>query len=146
VKRSAALAPLSRDHHEALEAALRLRRASDESVGDAVRRLGEYWALHGARHFEIEERLLVPALPADSPGWREASRRVLADHRDIHDRAQRLLAGSADPVAARELGERLNAHIRFEERELFPLLERGLTADELDRLGAAVIAAEHVRD
>jgi hypothetical protein len=28
-------------------------------------------------------------------------------------------------ASARELGERLNAHVRFEERELFPMLGAG---------------------
>jgi hemerythrin-like domain-containing protein len=146
MKRSAALAPLSRDHHQALEVALRLRRATEDTVADAVRRLGEYWSLHGERHFEIEERLLLPALPAQSPGWSEASERLLADHREIRKRARRLFGGSADVGAARELGERLNAHVRFEERELFPQLERQLAADELDRLGRAVAEAEQAGD
>jgi hypothetical protein len=32
--------------------------------------------------------------------------------------------------------------VRFEERTLFPLLESRLAPDELDRLGAAIAAAE----
>jgi hypothetical protein len=35
VKRSPALASLSRDHHQALVIAQRLRRASEETAGDA---------------------------------------------------------------------------------------------------------------
>ena len=40
----------------------------------------------------------------------------------------------AEPDALRELGERLERHIRFEERELFPMIEAVLPADELERL------------
>ena len=36
MKRSPELAALSRDHHQALEAALRLRRATDETLEAAV--------------------------------------------------------------------------------------------------------------
>lgn len=37
-------------------------------------------------------------------------------------------------AAARELGERLTAHVRMEEHELFPLIEQTLPASELERL------------
>lgn len=47
-----------------------------------------------------------------------------------------------DPQALRELGERLESHIRFEERELFPMIEQALPDHELARLGAAVAHTE----
>ena len=47
-----------------------------------------------------------------------------------------------DPAALRELGERLESHIRFEEPVLFPLIEEALPVDELERLGAAFALAE----
>ncbi len=46
------------------------------------------------------------------------------------------------PDAARELGELLAAHVRYEERHLFVLLEERLTGDDLAALGSAVEAAE----
>ena len=42
----------------------------------------------------------------------------------------------------RELGERLERHIRFEERELFPMIEVALPDDELTQLGDAFARAE----
>jgi hypothetical protein len=45
-------------------------------------------------------------------------------------------------AAARELGARLNAHVRFEKRELFAHLEAALDATALEELGRAVEAAE----
>ena len=143
MKRSPELAPLSRDHHVALEAALRLRRADDESVAGAVARFAEFWSAAGQRHFQIEESILLPALPPDDPEWREASARIRSEHDAIRAQAQALLAtGGATPEAARELGETLNAHVRYEERHLFPLLEERLPADELASLGRAVENAE----
>jgi hypothetical protein len=56
MKRSDALAPLSRDHHHALEVALRLRRATPESADDAATRFVAFWYEDGQRHFEIEEQ------------------------------------------------------------------------------------------
>jgi len=135
VKRSAALEPLSHDHQHALDAALWLRRTGDAS---AVTRFREFFEREGRRHFDIEERLVLPALPADDPEWAPGAARVREDHAAIREAAD----GELAEAEARALGERLNDHVRFEERTLFPLLERRLDAAELDRLGAAIAAAE----
>jgi len=145
MQRSAALAPLSRDHQHALDAALRLRRATPETVAEAIERFEAFFESEGRKHFAIEERLLVPALDADDPEWSEPVARMLSDHRWIRAAADALAVRSeiADPVgSANELGQRLNDHVRFEERVLFEILERRLAGDELDRLGRAVEAAE----
>lgn len=139
MKRSDALAPLSRDHHQALETALRLRRATADDVDAALARLNAFWTRIGRRHFEIEEELLLPALSGSE--WDALSARVREEHEDIRRRAA-ALEEEATVAAARELGERLNAHVRFEERELFTTLERRLAPDDLARLGAAVARAE----
>jgi hypothetical protein len=139
MRRSDALAPLSRDHHVALEAALRLRRATPEDVGPATARFNAFWIHHGRRHFEIEEALILPALPPGDAEWDAATARVRVDHADIAARARSLEPGDVD--AARELGERLHAHVRFEERVLFALLERRADPDALAALGEAVASA-----
>jgi hemerythrin-like domain-containing protein len=139
VQRSQALAPLSRDHHQALETALRLRRADDDTLDSALARLSSFWAGIGRRHFEIEEELLLPALADER--WLAMAERVRSEHADIRRRAA-ALEEDASVDAARELGERLNAHVRFEERELFGHLETALDTGELERLGRAVEEAE----
>lgn len=143
MRRSPELAPLSRDHHRALEVALRLRRADPETAAAAVDRFGDFWHEAGRRHFEIEEAVLLPALPEDDPEWGEATARVRREHDEIRARARALLAADGGtPDAARELGELLNAHVRFEERKLFPLLEERLPSADLAAVGQAVEAAE----
>jgi hemerythrin-like domain-containing protein len=139
VRRSEALAPLSRDHHQALETALRLRRADDDTLDSALARLSAFWASVGRRHFEIEEELLLPALTDER--WLAMAERVRSEHADIRSRAA-ALEQEPGVGAARELGERLNAHVRFEERELFGHLEAALDTAELERLGRAVEEAE----
>jgi hemerythrin HHE cation binding domain-containing protein len=59
--RSAALAPLSRDHQHTLALALELRRASDEIAGEAWERFLTFWRAEGARHFAEEDSVLLPA-------------------------------------------------------------------------------------
>jgi hypothetical protein len=138
VKRSAALTPLSHDHQHALDAALRLRRADEETLGAAITGFQEFFEREGRRHFAIEEELVLPALPADDPEWAAGVERVRDDHAAIRAAAGAL----GDAADARALGERLNDHVRFEERTLFPLIERRLAGAELERLGAAIAAAE----
>lgn len=141
MKRSDALAPLSRDHQHALYAALRLRRAHQATVRDAVERFLQFFEAEGRRHFEIEEEILLPALPADDEQWAAAVARVREDHEAIRAAADELReAAPVEVVVA--LGERLNDHVRFEERTLFMLLEARLDAAALGKLGQAIVAAE----
>jgi Hemerythrin HHE cation binding domain len=138
MKRSPALAPLSRDHQHALDAALRLRRADADTVAAAVAHFRVFFEAEGRRHFAIEEEFLLPALPADDHEWSAAVARVVADHAEI--RAAVVI--DADVAAARLLGDRLHDHVRFEERVLFEILERRLSERDLDDLGRRVLQAE----
>ena len=140
MKRSPELAALSRDHHVALEAALFLRRADEDTLPAAVARFAEFWGQRGRRHFEIEEELLLPAISRDDDEWAAAAERIEREHAQIRAAADDL---GPDLERARALGELLNDHVRFEERQLFPMLEERLAAPELRDLGAAIERAEH---
>jgi hypothetical protein len=146
MRRSPAIAQLSRDHQHALAAALRLRRADASTVSAAIAAFTDFFEAEGLRHFAIEEALILPAIPQDDvPGWSEGVERVRRDHAAIRRQAAALAAtdGITDRVqVARALGEDLGAHVRFEERVLFEILERRLSAAELERLGAAIAKAE----
>jgi hypothetical protein len=127
VKRSEALAALSRDHHVALFHALRLRRAGPDDLAGVVAAFLAFLAGPAREHFDQEEAILAPELPPDSG---HLAARMLDEHAEILRRGRRL---GADPdlEAASELGALLSAHVRFEERELFPVLERGLSPERL---------------
>jgi hypothetical protein len=145
MKRSAALAPLSHDHQHALDAALRLRRADPGTVGAAIAHFQRFFESEGRHHFAIEEDLLLPALPADDEEWAPCVARVRDDHDAIRAAAPALGARHAPDALlgrAHVLGERLAAHVRFEERVAFEILERRLAAPVLERLGEAVARAE----
>jgi hypothetical protein len=141
VKRSDELRPLSRDHHQALFAALELSRAEDREHAAAV--LASFMAEHGAVHFRVEEEILLPAWLAGDPGAdRLLAERVLAEHLTLRTRALSAAAGALALAELHEAGELLNAHVRFVERILFPAIEAGLDAGALGRLGAEIDAAE----
>ena len=79
----------------------------------------------GARHFRAEEELLLPAYARHTEFDRPEIVRVLTKHVDLRRRGQDVEARmDPDPQALRELGQRLESHIRFEERELFPMIEQ----------------------
>jgi hemerythrin-like domain-containing protein len=142
VKRSAALTPLSRDHHHGLFAALGLTRATDDTAERAAGAFLEYWNAEGRRHFQIEEELLLPAFARHGAADHPAVVRALVEHVDLRRRGQDVERGDAAPEALHELGRRLSAHIRAEENVLFPLVEETLPPDELAALGEAIAAAE----
>jgi hemerythrin-like domain-containing protein len=145
VKRHASLIPLSRDHHQALHRALKLKRADEASAADALRDVVEFFDGHGALHFRVEEEVLFPLYVRDGGAdpTDEAIVRPLTDHVWIRARIAALREASAPTVTElHELGERLDDHIRYEERVLFPAIQEALTAEQLAELGRAVAAAE----
>jgi hemerythrin-like domain-containing protein len=133
MKRSQALAPLSQQHHTALFVALGLRRVDGDDAAEAVAAFLTFFAEADGGHLALEERLLVDALPAP------LARRMLSEHADLRRRAV-TIRQEPSGAAARALGELLAAHVRFEEREVFPTLERTLPAEELDRIGGRLSA------
>jgi iron-sulfur cluster repair protein YtfE (RIC family) len=147
MKRSEALAPLSRDHHHGLFVALQCKRADADTAGKAREAFLSFFEQEGARHFRIEEEVLLPVYARHAEPDQPAVVRVLVEHVDLRRRAQDLAAGAEPDLAElRELGERLELHIRHEERVLFPMIEEALPAEELARLVTAVQRAEAAGD
>jgi hemerythrin-like domain-containing protein len=108
-------------------------------VRAAIAHFARFFEREGRRHFAIEEELLLPSLPADNPHWAEAVRQIREDHDAIRGAADMPRALSISE--ARALGDRLNDHVRFEERVAFEILERSLDPQELARLGRAIESA-----
>jgi hemerythrin-like domain-containing protein len=143
MKRSEALKLLSHQHHQGLFAALQLKRARQDTAEQARQAFLDFYERDGARHFRAEEELLLPAYARHTEPGRPEIVQVLTEHVDLRRRGQDLEAGAdVAPEALRELGERLERHIRFEEREFFPMIEAALPDDELERLGAAFANAD----
>jgi hemerythrin-like domain-containing protein len=144
VKRHDALEQLSRDHHQALFQAMRLKRASEEDADIVLADFLDFWFGVGHLHFRAEEEVLLPAYSAYGDASREEVVRVLVDHVEIRREAHALGATKGDPPPERlrALGERLDAHVRHEERVLFPLIEEALPDAELARVARGVDEVE----
>ncbi len=143
MRRSAALASLSRDHHQALVVAQRLRRATDETAGEACEAFHAYWNTHGRRHFSLEEEILLPGYAAYGDAHHPLVLAVLGDHVAIRQRADALASASPASLAQlHDLGARLASHVRLEERDLFPLIEQAMPAARLTVLADALERVE----
>ena len=144
MKRHEALEQLSRDHHQALFQAMRLKRAAEVDSGDVLGDFLDFWFSIGHLHFRAEEEVLLPAYSAYADASSEPVVRVLVDHIEIRREAHELGALKEDPPPERlhSLGERLDAHVRHEERVLFPLIEEALPDDELARVARGVDEVE----
>lgn len=128
MKRSPALVTLSHDHHRVLVEARRLRRAAggpDASAAAAA--FLRFFSSESVRHFREEEEQLFPLVVAFDEA-REPLVRALLDHQRLHALAVELDERLTDEKDAAdvmgELAELLEAHVRHEERVLFPLIER----------------------
>lgn len=140
MKRSEALRSLSRDHHHALVIAQDLRRAEDPPR--AAGHFLEFWRQFGEPHFRVEEEVLLPVWAFLGTLNAEAAARVAREHLSIRRAVIALESGRSSLEQIHDLGEEFEAHVRFEERRLFPLLEADLDDDELAHLARVVSESE----
>lgn len=138
MKRSQELISLTREHHAALVLARRAVIASREPglSRELAAALPHIFARELKPHFLIEEELLLPPLVDAGEHVRVA--RILDEHRQL--RALAHDSGRSDPAVLASFGLLLEAHVRFEERELFPLAEAILSAAALAAVAARVPA------
>jgi len=121
--RTGVLLPLSREHHTSLVMARAVRKAADGNDNAvclaAVARIEAHWHTLMAAHFEQEEQLIRLAAEALDP---ESVARIFAEH----DELRMLACGPCDlepAVRLRRFSDLLVAHVRYEERVLFPQLQ-----------------------
>jgi hemerythrin-like domain-containing protein len=136
LRRRTELKGLSEEHHNALVVALRCRRTAegllDSTPEDVWPGVLEFFALQIDPHFDIEERLLMPALV-------ELGEQAMAERMaDEHERLRGFVAMTR--ITRRDLAafaSLLDAHIRFEEREVFEQTQDRLPQAVLDDIARA---------
>lgn len=131
IKRSEQLAPLSREHHDGLLFAWKIKQGLDNKTpSETLRNYALwYWRHHIKPHFFHEEKILLPYMPEGHP----MSKRL----QEEHDHIRELVLGldeQADRRSLLLLCDLINQHIRFEERELFVFLESLLVKEKLDEI------------
>jgi hemerythrin-like domain-containing protein len=142
-RRHEALVPLTHNHHHALAQARRLRelRVDDPS---GVRRAADDFVnfyLGRARHHFREEEELFFSPVVDDDRARKLVTRAVTEHLRLHAHVNRLRRqlsrGDIEIGVLRSIAELLASHVRFEEQELFPLIEGLIPEDDLLDLATA---------
>ncbi|MEJ7676611.1 MAG: hemerythrin domain-containing protein [Segetibacter sp.] len=142
IKRDRNLVWLSRDHHDGLLMVWKIRQGIRFNVSNT--RINNFAASAFRSelepHFYEEEDLLFINLP-ESDALRVKAE---SEHAAIREIAAALKPGTESTDADLEaFANLLEAHIRFEERILFPYIEKEISAEMLDIIGSQ-LEAEHL--
>lgn len=123
MKRNPVLQPLSREHHTALVLAKACERAaqSDDKgiIQKTCQRAIQAFFDELEPHFQIEEQTFLPLL--HNTGAQPFADQAWAEHQQMRALLDGLRQNNA--VALDVFGKCLSAHVRFEERALFPAIE-----------------------
>ena len=151
MKRHPSLHPLSQHHHFALIQALGMRRAAEapaEKRDAAVQRQADkfvaFWHKSGVVHFREEEEVLLPAYARYTRLDQDAAiMRLLAEHAEIRAAVEdferrRKKKLPIEAAAMAHLAKLLHDHVRFEENDVFPRIERVLGEENLAAMGCGL--------
>lgn len=129
-KRNEALIPLTHDHHHTLAQARRLKEAAFHDQANLNRAADDFLNSYLGRvrhHFHEEEELFFAAL-IDDDVTGPLVLRAVADHLRLHAQVtivrRQLSRGEVTGDVVTRIAGLLESHVRFEEQELFPLLEQ----------------------
>jgi hypothetical protein len=90
-----------------------------------------------AIHFAAEEKEAFPAA-ARFPEMRPLVEELRSEHAVLRDLFSRAASRTLDAADLQNFGQKLAAHIRKEERQLFEGMQQRMTTAELAALGAAL--------
>jgi hemerythrin-like domain-containing protein len=131
------LVPLSRQHQHALALCVRIDRASpipDPELGAWQAEIAQLFRAEIRIHFVAEEQIVFPA----ARQFRELIplvEELISDHQWLGERFASAEGAGLSAGEIREFAQRLSAHIRKEERELFERLQGLMSGDELAHIG-----------
>ncbi|MEO5783394.1 MAG: hemerythrin domain-containing protein [Ginsengibacter sp.] len=135
IKRNKNIAWLSKDHHFGLLACWKINRGIALNIEtERIRKYIQFfWEKHLDQHFKEEELFLFDAMSDDKIGT------AIEQHKNIRDKIKSFYENDcADTFVLQQFAEELNDHIRYEERILFPFLEKALSENRLQNIGAAL--------
>ena len=125
LKRHKALQPLSREHHHGLLLSWKIRAGFSKNIEpERIKTYADwFFKTHLIPHFEMEEQFVFPVLESNN----ELVKKALADHTLL----KRLFEDEDIEIALNKIEKALDEHIRFEERVLFPEIQKAATELQL---------------
>ena len=146
-KRHASLVPLSRDHHDGLFLALRLKQGKRANLTGWSHdpRWQAYYVVafyksHLVLHFEAEEEILFPAMKRYAQGSERTIETLLQQHKEIKRTVSSFEAPDEKNLVEdlKNFGELLDQHIHIEENELFPVFEKSVPKAIAEEVGREI--------
>ena len=143
-KRHPALIPLSKDHHQGLLLCWKIRQGFDKNI--EVDRISKYlvyfFDVHLTAHFKEEEEVLLTKLDDDDAFKQD----TYYQHEEIRSLIDEIRQNLQDEKLVRQFEKKLEAHIRFEERKLFPYLQELFDEKTLLEVGHVIEEKEAADD
>lgn len=144
--RHPSLSPLSHDHHHGLALALRCRKQALGQIKptglaglrERAAEVRTFFERNLVSHFRAEEEVLFPHARRELPETQAIIEQLRREHETIRALVQQLAEESALAKLIFDLGDLLERHIRKEEREFFPLIEKRLDPAAAESMGAAI--------
>lgn len=135
--RDKSLVPLSRQHQHALALCVRIDRASlvdDADLAAWQAEIAQHFQSEIRIHFAAEEQVLFPAARR-FPELLALVKELLTDHAELRDSFAKAESAEMSPAEVPAFGQRMSAHIRKEERQLFESMQELMSPEELALLG-----------
>lgn len=129
IKRSQAIVSFSKDHHFGLLLVWKIRQGLKKGINPEriSNYVGFFFKADLEQHFKDEEQLLFNKLQANDVLRQQAE----ADHQEIYGLVAAIEKKKGDAALLNELADKLEKHIRFEERELFNHLQNNIAEVDL---------------
>ena len=144
IKRDAAIIELSKDHHFALLLIWKIREGLKKSIEPfrISRYVVHFFDTDLIQHFREEEEILFTKIPQENKLIQEA----FQHHRDIKQLVDDMKKNPGDRTLPEKFADRLEKHIRFEERELFNYIQETISESSLKEIGSSLSSRQHEPD
>lgn len=145
--REAALKPISRDHGVLLLLVQRLHKAAEATEQDRISLATEIRTHHVAlvEQYLADEQVALSKVDLSDL----LSKEIAEEHRKINEAIKQLISSADDNLQAKDFDAVANvieAHVRWDEREVLPYLQRTMTDSERDALALNTAEVELSRE
>lgn len=135
LKRDENLVIFSHEHYHGLLFCTRLKKAENTTDKILKQYILDFWEKYLIPHFENEEKLFLPLF--DKKKNEEIKTQFLSEHQQLKTMIKEISNFDIHQFST-QFSTILNNHIRFEERKMFPWLQKNLLKEELKSIGIAL--------
>lgn len=146
MKRHKSLYPFSHDHHHGLILVQLIKKNAPKyknlpnTIDGKVEYTIYFYNTELVKHFHNEEVILFPPAKVKDESLDKLIKEIILEHKKIRNIVESLKTTNHYEDVLDELGNFLESHIRKEERELFPEIEKVLSATELEQIASDLVS------